>query len=120
MRRKKRYIAFRIISEGEVEREELVSALWEAVMNLFGEFSGVTFRLIEFEGGRGIVVCGREDVNKLKIALTMIDKAGEKKVLPIILGVAGTIKSCKRKYLEVLKNANSADGIRQGDNDIQP
>lgn len=120
LRKRKRYIAFRIISEEDIEREDVLSAIWESTLNLFGEFEGVNFRLVEFSNNTGIVMCSHKEVNKLKIALTMIDRAGDKKVLPIILGVAGTIKSCKNKYLEVLKNANSADGVRQGDNDIQP
>ena len=120
LRKRKRYIAFRIIPEGEVEKEDMISAIWESTLSLFGEFEGVNFRLIEVGNNAGIVMCPHREVNKLKIALTMIDRAGDKKVLPIILGVAGTIKSCRKKYLEVLKNANSANGIRQGDNHIQP
>lgn len=111
LRKRKRYIAFRIISEENIDRDEMISAIWDSVMSLFGELDGVNFRLIEFGNNTGIVMCSHKEVNKLKIALTMINRAGDKKILPMILGVAGTIKSCKRKYLEVLTNANSADGI---------
>ncbi len=110
LKKRKRYVAFRIISESDVSREEFLRSLWNSMLSLFGEFEGEIFKLIHFENNIGILMCSHKNLDKLKIALTLIDKVGDAKALPITLGVSGTIKGC-RKHLEVLKNADSADGI---------
>ena len=111
LRKRRRYVAFKLISEENVEREDFVKTLWDSMLSLFGEFDGEVFKLIRFKHNTGIVVCCHKNLNKLKIALTLIDRVGEIRVLPLILGVSGTLKRCRKKYLEVLKDANSADGI---------
>ncbi len=111
LREKKRHVAFELISEGKIEKEELSFSIWESILKLFGEFEGVDFKITEFYDNRGIITCNLKDLDKIKIALTMIESIEGKKVLPIILGVAGTIKSCKKKYMEVLKDADSANGV---------
>uniref|UniRef100_A0A7C3UD38 Ribonuclease P protein component 2 n=1 Tax=Geoglobus ahangari TaxID=113653 RepID=A0A7C3UD38_9EURY len=111
LRKRKRYVAFKLISERDVAKEDFVKALWSLMLSLFGEFDGEVFKLIHFENNIGIVACCHRNLNKLKIALTLIDRVGEIRTLPIILGVSGTLKRCRKKYSEVLKDANSTNGI---------
>ncbi len=111
LRKRKRYIAFEIISDQPVEPEKVKEALNVSLLKLFGELESPEIRLIEFKDGKGMLMCFHDELNKVKIALTLIKKINGQDVIPVILGVAGTIKSCKRKYLEVLRNANSANGI---------
>mgnify|MGYP000176751328 CR=1 FL=1 len=42
-----------------------------------------------------------EALDKVVIALTLLKKVGNAKVVPLTLGVSGTIKRCRKKYLEV-------------------
>ncbi len=111
LRKRKRYIAFEIISARPVEPEKVREALSTSLLKLYGEFGSPEFRLIEFRDGKGMLMCFHDELEKVKIALTLIKKINNQDVIPVILGVAGTIKSCRRKYLEVLRNANSTDGI---------
>ncbi len=111
LRKRKRYIAFEIISAQPVEPEKVKEVLNASLLKLFGELESPEIRLIEFRDGKGMVMCSHDELNKVKIALTLIKKINGQDVIPVILGVAGTIKSCRRKYLEVLKDANSTDGI---------
>ncbi len=111
LRKRKRYIAFQIISAKPVEVEKVREALSSSLLKLFGELEGPAVKLMGFRDGKGMIMCSHDELNKVKIALTLIKKINGQDVIPVILGVAGTIKSCRKKYLEVLENANSADGI---------
>jgi ribonuclease P/MRP protein subunit POP5 len=121
LRKRKRYIAFRLIANGELEAKEVVLAIRENIISLFGEYfsthSGIWLEY--FDGKHGILKCYHTALEKVKVAITLMGKIGEKEVIPIILGVSGTIKRC-RKYLEVLRNASTTDGLRQGHHGIQP
>jgi ribonuclease P/MRP protein subunit POP5 len=103
LRSRKRYIAFRIIAEKEVDERSLSRALTDSMMSLFGECftAGSGIRLEYFDGQKGIIRCHREALEKVMVAFTLIDRVGEVRVIPLTIGVSGTIKRCKRKYLEV-------------------
>ncbi len=103
LRRRKRYIAFRIIAKRKFEQKEVVDALMDSLIKTFGELgSANTGVWIEyFDGERGIVRCYNDAIDKVKVALTLINQIGDVRVIPLTLGVSGTIKRCKKKYLEV-------------------
>jgi len=120
LRRKKRYIAFQLIADKRVNERDFLAVMWKVLLSLFGELkSAHTGIWLEyFDGEFGILRCNREMVDNVKVALTLITKVGEVNVIPKILGVSGTIKRCKKKYLEVLKHASPPDGLRPGDHSI--
>lgn len=102
LRSRKRYIAFRIIAEKKIDERSLSRALSEKMLSLFGEcFAASGLRLEAFDGERGIVRCYREALDKVMVALTLMTHVGGVRVIPLTLGVSGTIKRCKRKYLGV-------------------
>ncbi len=113
LKRKKRYIAFELIGERNVDGKEFITTLWKTMLSLFGEIysahSGIWLEY--FDGRRGILRCHRESLDKVKVALTLISRVGDVDIIPKILGVSGTIKKCKGKYLEVLKDASTSDGL---------
>lgn len=103
MRSRKRYIAFKIIAEGSVSEKVLWDAMMKNLISLFGEVEALDteFKLEEFDGEKGIVSCKLEALEKVMIAMTLVDKVEEKDVALITLGISGTIKKC-RKRLEVV------------------
>ncbi|MFN3384589.1 MAG: Rpp14/Pop5 family protein [Archaeoglobaceae archaeon] len=103
MRSRKRYIAFKIISESSVNERELWDAMMRNLISLFGETEAFDagFKLEEFDGRKGIVSCKLEALERVMIAMTLMDKVGEKDLALITLGVSGTIKKCRKK-LEVI------------------
>jgi ribonuclease P/MRP protein subunit POP5 len=114
IRHRKRYIAFRLIGlNNPADRKEIALKLMDSMLSLFGEVgsSHAGIWIEYFNGELGIVRCNREATERVKIALTLIDEVNGEKVLPLILGVSGTIRKCKRKYMEVFKNANTTDGL---------
>ncbi|WP_202319079.1 Rpp14/Pop5 family protein [Archaeoglobus neptunius] len=103
LRSRKRYIAFRIIAEREVDERSLSRAVMESMVSLFGECfaAGSGLRLEYFDGSKGILRCYHNALEKVMMAFTLLDKIGDVRVIPLTIGVSGTIKKCKRKYLEV-------------------
>ncbi len=101
LKSRKRYIAFRIIAESKVDERSLSKALKEELLSLFGECFTTGVKVEDFDGEKGIIKCTREGLEKVMVAFTLMNQVGDVKVIPLTLGVSGTIRRCKRKYLEV-------------------
>ena len=94
MRQRRRYVAFELGGEG-VFRSEIARALDESSL------ARGLLKLIFYDGEsrRGLVRCGHTQLGELKTALSKIEEIGGKKVSFNVLGVSGTIKAAKRKFL---------------------
>ncbi len=103
LREKKRYVAFRTCSEQPLKREEVVRAIWNEVLAFFGEnaASEINLWVMNFEEAsqKGFLVCSHREVGKVKAALALVSMVNGKKVFLQTLGVSGTIKALKRKFL---------------------
>lgn len=99
MRGRKRYIAFRIIAERSVDEKMLWDAMTKNLISIFGEAFAAEagLKLEEFNGKEGIVRCNLKALEKVMIALTLIDRIGDENVALLTLAVSGTIKSCRKK-----------------------
>jgi len=102
MRSRKRYIAFRIINKGKLDEKVVWEAMVRSLTALFGEVGTAEcgLKLEEFDGEKGIVRCNLETLERVMIALTLIDRIGEESVCLLTLGVSGTLRGCRKK-LEV-------------------
>lgn len=99
LRKKKRYIAFEIFSEKDVEDKRLFEAVRETMMSLFGELKFLGLELKHFDGRKGILMCYRESLKDVKFGLNLVNEVDGVRIAVRILGVSGTIKSCVRKFL---------------------
>ena len=99
LRKKKRYIAFELILDTPVEQREFVNCLINTALSVFGELTSLGLRLEHFDGRFGILRCYRDALDQTKFVLNLIDKVGESRTIVRILGVSGTIKRCKKKYI---------------------
>ncbi len=105
MRSFKRYVVFEIISEHPVIYGEFMSTLWSAMLNFLGELDSAKAKvwlienLYDEKSQKGVIKCRHDFVEKMRAVLSMITMVGEVKVIIKILGVTGTIKSAKMKYL---------------------
>uniref|UniRef100_A0A7J2TJ64 Ribonuclease P protein component 2 n=1 Tax=Archaeoglobus fulgidus TaxID=2234 RepID=A0A7J2TJ64_ARCFL len=99
MRSRKRYIAFRIIAENSIDKRALWDAMMESLTSLFGEVEalGTGMKLEEFDGRVGIVSCKLESMQKVMIALTLIESVGNEKLGIITVATSGTLKGCRKK-----------------------
>lgn len=105
-REKKRYIVFEVISENKIEFEELIKAVFNYTINLIGILgvAKTNFRFMHdlYDEKEQIFVlrCLPRDVELIRLSMALITEINEKKVCIRSLGVTGTIKSARRKYLE--------------------
>jgi len=107
MRSHKRYIVFEIVSEKQAEYNDFVSAFWSSILNFLGEQGTseaniwIIKNLYEVKQQRGVIKCRHDYVEYIRTALMLIQIIGETKAVVHVLGVTGTIKSAKNKYLSI-------------------
>ncbi len=108
LRQRHRYIFFKIetLSDHSFGEKQLQHQIWFESQNLLGDvFSGEAWMdLIELNmqngRGTGILKCSHDNVKKARAVLACIHKVKKDKVGIWVLGVSGTIKSGKKKFIE--------------------
>lgn len=105
LRSQKRYIVFEVLSEQPVKYEDLTSAIFGSAMGFLGELGSSQAKiwmiqnLYDQETQRGVIKCSHDYVEHMRAVLSLITFVGESKAIVKIIGVTGTIKSAKTKYL---------------------
>ena len=102
LRAGKRYLAFELISEGSVERDELIREIFAAASQLLGDVgaSECAIRLLAFENSQGVVRCSSDRTENTRAVLATVGHVKGKRVLFHVLGISGTVMGATKKYLE--------------------
>ena len=104
LRDKRRYVVFRVVSEGPVQIDLLAEEIYSSFSSLFGEvglaLSGlrVMKQLYDPEKKIGIVRCQPGHVEETRFTLSMISNVDETPCVVAVEGVTGTIKTARLKY----------------------
>ena len=105
MRPPKRYIVYEVVSEQPIIYGELVNTIWTTAMEFLGE-TGTAEANIWFvhntydnEKQAGVIKCRHDNVEKVRLILSLISIISEARCIVRIIGITGTIKSAKAKYL---------------------
>ncbi|MFA4819339.1 MAG: Rpp14/Pop5 family protein [Candidatus Aenigmatarchaeota archaeon] len=105
MRPPKRYIVFEVISDQPIIYGELVNTIWTSTMEFLGELGGAEANIwfvhntYDSKKQIGMIKCRHDNMEKVRTALSLISIISETKCIIKIIGVTGTIKSAKTKYL---------------------
>lgn len=103
LRDKHRYIAFQIIGERPFKKDEIKRAIWDASLSTLGTLGSARAKpwFIKFDekSQTGIVRVDRKHVEELRFALTLVTEINGSKAIFRTLGVSGTIKRLKKKFL---------------------
>ena len=105
LRSQKRYIIFEVISEQPVIYNEIVTTVWNSLLSLLGELGSSNAKIwfinniYDDKSQRGIIKCAHDSVEHVRCALSLIQIIGETRSVIKIIGVTGTIKSARSKYL---------------------
>jgi RNase P/RNase MRP subunit POP5 len=105
MREKKRYIVIKILSNAKIEYNELSYTLWNEFTRFLGEFELSISRawliedLFDQENQIAVLRVNHNFVENFRAALALIKEISGKKVAIKVLGVTGTIKSAKERFL---------------------
>lgn len=102
LRDKKRYIAFEINSTNKIHRQELVNALFDSIISLFGDVgaSSINPALMTFDGKFGIIRCLREKTMETRAGLACINNIHGMGISILVLGISGTIKGATEKFIQ--------------------
>ncbi len=104
MREKKRYIAFLVRSDFEIKKDELSIAIWSNALSLLGELkaSKLNYWLVEYDEEKmlGILTCSHKMLSEMLACLSLISNVNNKMVNIVTLGVSGTLKALRRKFLK--------------------
>lgn len=105
LRERHRYIAYEIICEQNIEYTDLSNAIWHSIMGLLGEKgcadAGVWIMRSAWDEKKriGFIRCSHLAVEHVRAALALVNKINENPVIVRVLGVSGTIKAAKKKFL---------------------
>ncbi|ASI99955.1 ribonuclease P protein component 2 [Thermococcus celer] len=103
LRDKHRYIAFQVIGERPFRKDEVKRAIWEASLSTLGVLGSARAKpwFIKFDekSGTGIVRVDRKHVEEFRLALTLVTDINGSRAIFRTLGVSGTMKRLKKKFL---------------------
>ncbi len=111
LREKKRYLAFEVVCESEpVDRKALLDEVFFATQTLVGDAgsSEIGYRLIDFNGTRGIMRVSLMGVEDARAAMATVCSIKGSRAAIRVLGISGTIRGAIEKYMP-LKNISATN-----------
>ena len=102
LREKKRYLAFKIISENMINRGELTGELLDSICLLFGDKgeSEINPSLMSYDGRFGILRCQKDRTTDTRAALACINRVRGGRVSIKVLGISGTVRGAMEKFIQ--------------------
>ena len=98
---RRRYLALKLVSDSSVSREDLTNAIWDAIIQLFGEYgaSQTNLSLIRYnhEKDYAIVRCSHKALEMVKASIASITEIDGKPAAVHIKRVSGTLKALFKK-----------------------
>jgi ribonuclease P/MRP protein subunit POP5 len=102
-RMRKRYLALRVESDQHFNERDLMDAVWNAVLQLFGEYgaSQTNLRLIKYDLERNYMVvrCSHLALENVRASIASITEIQGKPAVIHVMGVSGTLKGLRKKAL---------------------
>ncbi len=103
LREKKRYLAFRVVSEGDeaFDRKTFLDEVYYATQSLLGDAGSaeIGYRLMDFDGRRGILRVSLGSVETARAALTTVYAIKGQRATITVAGISGTIRAATEKYI---------------------
>lgn len=100
-RTRRRYLALKIDSDETFSSGELMDAVWNAVLKLYGEYgaSRSGLKLIGYDAEKGLAVIRtlHTTVEMVRAALASITKIRDKPAVIHVLTISGTIRALHKK-----------------------
>ena len=99
---KKRYIGFKLVSDRVHSRREVLTLVINELHAMRGDHEKMMrVRLIDYdlERGVGMLLCDHKSVEKVRDAFNNIQSKNRGTTTIQMVGVSGTIKALKRKFL---------------------
>ncbi|MEM3704294.1 MAG: Rpp14/Pop5 family protein [Candidatus Bathyarchaeia archaeon] len=98
---RRRYLALKIDSEEKISQKELMDAIWEAVLRLYGEYgaSKTSLTLIEYDAEENLAIirAAHTEIENIRAAVATITEVAAKPAAVHILTGSGILKKLRRK-----------------------
>lgn len=98
---RQRYLLIRIITDGDIEEQQLIRAIWRNISALYGEYgsSRTGLWLIEYEKNKyGILRTNTEALQMVRTSLAVMRQVEATNCIMVVEGVSGTIEALKKKH----------------------
>lgn len=103
LREKKRYIAYEVKAEKQLEFNDVRQELEKKMLQFLGELgygkAGIII-LDEFQNNKGLIRTCTKSLDQTKTALAMVEKINNQKVIIKTIGVSGMLNKAKNKFLK--------------------
>jgi RNase P/RNase MRP subunit POP5 len=98
---RRRYLALKLVSKQSVSREDLMDAVWDAVVQLFGEYgaSKTGLTLIRYDPEENFVVirCSHKALEMVRTSIASITEITGRRAAVHIERVSGTLKALLKR-----------------------
>ena len=99
---RQRYLALKVVGEETVNKEDLMKAVWNAVLQLYGEYGASQVNLIPVEvdpeRSYAILRCSHKALEMVRASIASITEINANPVAIHIVNISGTLKSLRRKF----------------------
>lgn len=103
LKERNRYLVFELISDSKVDRDSVIRAIWNSSLTFLGELgtSKSSLWLTEWDSAKGIGILkvNHKAVDKARAALALVKEINKKPCIIHVLGISGTIKKAKEKWI---------------------
>jgi len=104
LRIRKRYIAIKILSQKQQTKQETLKSIRNAMATLYGEHivSQVDLRILEYNqrNSQAILRCTHNTLYQLRESIAKVTEIADTPATIRIIGVSGTIKRLRQKFLK--------------------
>jgi len=101
---KRRYLLVQISGSETVDERAFMDAVWDAVLQLFGEYGASQTNLIlmkfSLKSNYAVLRCSHKALDMVRASLASITQMNCKPVSIRVLGVSGTLKALSRQRPE--------------------
>jgi len=102
-RQRSRYLAVLIESEEPLKGRAFIEAIWKSLLRLFGVYgaSKSKVQVIEYDDEKALAVvrCSLSAVRIVRCSIATVTKVNGRPVAFHVIGVSGTLKALRRKFL---------------------
>jgi len=96
-------LALKVENEEPLSEKDLVGAIWNSILQLFGEYgaSQTNLYLVEFtpKNGYAILRCSHKAVDVIRASVVAITRVNEKPVAIHVMRVSGTLRALRQKLV---------------------
>jgi len=98
---KRRYLALQIESAESLEEEDIKDAVWNAVIQLFGEYgasqAGLSLVKYDRKKGEAVLRCSLKALSMVHASVATITEIRDKPVALHVLRISGTLRALSQK-----------------------